>query len=152
MTDPIRPEFELVRDFMPVLLVTSKFDKDPIKNKQTSLGTPFSHYKSMGNFSDAQWHLTLYGLIWPKSEYVRDFMPVLITCKFEKDLIKHSRENMETRFPHYKSMDAFCCHGNQSFDTICPKTLCSLSPALMMLHIKFDQDLANWPQRYSSFI
>ena len=29
-----------------------------------------------------------------------------------------------------------------SFDPICPKTLCSLSPTPMMLHIKFDQD---WP-------
>ena len=25
--------------------------------------------------------------------------------------------------------------------SICPKTLCSLSPTLMLLHIKFDQDL-----------
>ena len=39
-------------------------------------------------------------------------------------------------------MRAFCCHGNQSFDPICPETLCGLSPTLMMLHIKFDQD---WP-------
>ena len=45
-------------------------------------------------------------------------------------------------FPCYKSMGAFCCHGNQSFNPICPKTLCSLSPTPMMLHIKFDQD---WP-------
>ena len=39
-------------------------------------------------------------------------------------------------------MEAFCCHGNQSLDPICPKTLCSLSPNPVMLHIKFDQD---WP-------
>ena len=45
-------------------------------------------------------------------------------------------------FPHYKSMGAFCCHGNQSFDPIWPKTLCSLSPTPVMLHIKFDQV---WP-------
>ena len=45
-------------------------------------------------------------------------------------------------FPHYKSMGAFCCHGNQSFDPICPKTLCSLSPTPVMLHIKFYQV---WP-------
>ena len=43
---------------MPVLL-TSKFDEDAIKNEQANLGTPFSHYKSMGNFSDDQGHLTL---------------------------------------------------------------------------------------------
>ena len=45
-------------------------------------------------------------------------------------------------FPHYKSMGAFCCHGYQSFDPICTKALCSLSPTPVMLHIKFDQD---WP-------
>ena len=49
VTDSIQPEFELVWDFMAVL-VTSKFDEDPIKNEQASLETPFSHYKSMGNF------------------------------------------------------------------------------------------------------
>ena len=42
-------------------------------------------------------------------------------------------------------MGAFCCHGNQSFDPICPKTLCSLSPTPVMLHIKFDQD---WPTHF----
>ena len=49
VTDSIQPEFELVWGFMAAL-VTSKFDEDPIKNEWTSLETPFSHYKSMGNF------------------------------------------------------------------------------------------------------
>ena len=31
------------------------------------------------------------------------------------------------------------------FDPLCPKTLCSLSPTPLMLHIKFDQD---WPTRF----
>ena len=38
---------------MPVL-VTSNSDDDSIKNEQASIKTPFSHYKSMGNFLDAQ--------------------------------------------------------------------------------------------------
>ena len=49
VTDSIRPEFELVPDFMPNL-VTSMFDEDLIKNWRASLETQFSHYKSMGNF------------------------------------------------------------------------------------------------------
>ena len=57
VTNPIRPELELVWDFMPVL-VTNKFNEDVIKNEQASLETPSSHYKSMGNFSDAQGQLT----------------------------------------------------------------------------------------------
>ena len=82
------------------------------------------------------------GPIWPKFELVRDFMHVLVTCKYEKDRIKSNRERWRHHFPHYKSMGAFCCHGHQSFDPICLKTLCSLSPPPVMLHINFDH---NWP-------
>ena len=53
----MRPEIKLVRAFMPVL-VTSNFPDDLIKNEQASMETPFSHYKSMGNFFDAQGQLT----------------------------------------------------------------------------------------------
>ena len=103
-------------------------------------------------------------LIRPKIKPIQAFTPVLVTSNFDDDSIKNERASMETavshyksasikrirskmtekkwrhRFPHYKSMGAFCCHGNQSFDPICPKTLCSLSPTPVMLHIKFDQD------------
>ena len=47
----------LVWAFMPVL-VTSNFDDDSIKNEQVSMDTAFSHYKSIGNFLDAQGQLT----------------------------------------------------------------------------------------------
>ena len=62
--------------------------------------TPFSHYKSMGNFLDAQGQLTsiVSGPIWPKFELVRDFMHVLVTCKYKKDRIKSNREKVETPF------------------------------------------------------
>ena len=53
----IRPKIEHDRAFMPDL-VTSNFDDDSIKNERASMETPFSHYKSMGNFLDAQWQLT----------------------------------------------------------------------------------------------
>ena len=67
---------------------------------------------------------------------------------------KPTEKRRSHHFPHYKSMGrggegrggggegAVCCHGHQSFDPICLKTLCSLSPPPVMLHIKFDQD---WP-------
>ena len=42
---------------MPVL-VTHNFDDDWIKNERASMETPSSHYKSMGNFFDAQMQLT----------------------------------------------------------------------------------------------
>ena len=55
---------------------------------------------------------------------------------------KATEKRWRHHFPHYKSMGAFCCHGHQSFDPICLKTLCSLSTPPVMLHIKFDKD---WP-------
>ena len=57
MSGLIRPKIELDRAFMPGL-VTSNFDDDSIKNEQASMETPFSHYKSMGIFLDAQGQLT----------------------------------------------------------------------------------------------
>ena len=57
MSGLIRPKIELDRTFMPVLVI-SNFDDDLIKNEQASMETPFSHYKSMGNFLDGQGQLT----------------------------------------------------------------------------------------------
>ena len=36
------------------------------------------------------------GGIWPKFKLIQAFMHVLITCKYEKDPIKNSRENVIT--------------------------------------------------------
>ena len=57
MSGVIRSKIGLDQAFMPVL-VTSNFDDDSIKNERASMETPFSHYKSMGNFLDAQGQLT----------------------------------------------------------------------------------------------
>ena len=42
---------------MPVL-VTSNFEDDSIKNERASMGTPFSHCKSMEDTLDVQGQLT----------------------------------------------------------------------------------------------
>ena len=44
------------------------------------------------------------GLIWPKFEPDRAFIPVLVTSNFDDDSIKNERASMETAFSHYKSM------------------------------------------------
>ena len=44
------------------------------------------------------------GLIPPKIELDRAFMPVLVTSNFD-DSIKNERASMETPFSHYKSME-----------------------------------------------
>ena len=57
MSSLILPKIELDRAFTPVL-VNSNFYDDLIKNEQASMETPFSHYKSKGNYLGAQGQLT----------------------------------------------------------------------------------------------
>ena len=83
---------------MPVL-VTSNFDDDSVKNEQASMETAFSHCKSGKFFRCSRAaNSVVSGLIWPKFELVRDFMHVLVTCKYKKDQIKNKREKVETSF------------------------------------------------------
>ena len=84
---------------MPVL-VTSTFDDDSLLNKRASMETPFSHFKSTGNFfrRSRTANSVVSRPIWPKFELVRDFKNVLVTCKYKKDLIKSNLEKVETPF------------------------------------------------------
>ena len=49
------------------------------------------------------------GWIWPNFELIQAqaLIYVINTCKYEKDPIKNSRENVETSFSHYKPMGIF---------------------------------------------
>ena len=47
------------------------------------------------------------GRIWPNFELIQAAMQVLIACKYEKDQMKKSGENVMTSFLHYKSMGFF---------------------------------------------
>ena len=57
MSGLIWPKIELDQAFIPVP-VTNNFDDDSFINERASIETPFSLYKSMGNFLDAQGQLT----------------------------------------------------------------------------------------------
>ena len=54
---------------------------------------------------------------------------------------KQQRKGGDIAFPIISQL-ALSVSMETSFDPICPKTLCNLSPTLMMLHTKFDQ---YWP-------
>ena len=149
VNNPIRPKFKFIRAFMPVL-ITRKFDKDPIKGDWEKLETSFSftaeghltpkwlvrsgrnsnpskilclsflpvrlmkiefivtgekwrhhflHYKSMGKFQCSRANNSKVNYpIRPKFKFIRAFMPVLITRKFDKDPIKGDWEKLETSF------------------------------------------------------
>ena len=53
----IWPNFELIQALMYVI-VTCKSEKDPIKTAEKKWQHRFSHYKSMGIFSEAKGQLT----------------------------------------------------------------------------------------------
>ena len=69
-------------------------------------------------------------------------MSFSLPAGYKEDPIKHEGVRVVTTFSHCNSMGAFGWHGNQSFVPNYPKTLCTLSPTLIIIHIKFDED---WP-------
>ena len=98
--DRIWPSFELIQDFM-VVLVTCKNEEDPIKNDgaSTVFTTIYIH------FSDAQWQITgVGGGFWSKFELIRAIMHILVTCQNEVDSIKTLGLEWSKYFSHYKSM------------------------------------------------
>ena len=73
------------------VLVTCKYEEDPIKNEGARVDTTFSHYNSMVAMETS-------GRIWPNFELIQALIHVLITCKYGKNLIKNSGENVMTLF------------------------------------------------------
>ena len=47
------------------------------------------------------------GLIRPELELIWDPMPVLVTCKFDKDQIINEDASVETSFSHYSLWEIF---------------------------------------------
>ena len=77
VNNQIWPKFEPVGAFTPVL-ITCKFDKDPIKGDWDIIFSP------------------LKGMLL-KNEC--DFMPVLVSCKFDEDWLHSNWEDGDTIFP-----------------------------------------------------
>ena len=87
--------YELIRDFMPVL-VTCKFDVDWIHSNWEKI--PFSPVKVNGN---AQGRITLYWKVRPgpnSNSSALLYLSSFVTCKFDKDPIKGDWENAEIPF------------------------------------------------------
>ena len=115
--------------------------------KELECSKDFPHYKSIISLQDFSRrsraaNSAVLGPIRPNFGLVRDVMDVLITWKYEEDLIKNEGARVLTTFPHYKPMGAIRCHGHQSSDPIWPKTYCSHTRTPMMVQIKFRYD---WP-------
>ena len=92
------PKFELIQAFMHFLL-TCKNEVDQIKNEGATVFTRFLPlvYGDFSRRSRAA-NSTVLGLIWPNFELVRDVIDVLVTCKYEEDLIKNEGARVVTTF------------------------------------------------------
>ena len=114
------------------------------KMKELECSQDFSHYKSMGIFQDAQGQLTPQSLLWSGqiSNSSEMLWISLLSASLKKIRSKMKVLECSQDFPHNNPMGAISCHGNQSSNSISPKTYCSLSPTPMTLLLKFDCD---WP-------
>ena len=109
-----------------------KFRKVAVKSERA-----ISRKKVKGLFIALKGNFKTTCTIWLKFELVRNFMPVIDTCKFE-GAIKTEGATARTTFSPFKSVGPFSCHGNHSSEPICSKTICSQSPTPTMLSIKFN--------------
>ena len=111
----------------------------PSKTAEKMWWRSFPHYKSMGIFSDAQGQLTLLSV--DGSGRISNSCKLLCMSSLPASIKRIRSKTVEKTwwrpFPQFYLMGAIRCHGNQSSDLICIKTLCSLSSTPMMLQIKF---------------
>ena len=95
----IWPNFELIQALMHVL-ITCKYEKDPIKNSGENVMTSFSPLLVYGIFfiRSRAANSVVGGRIRPNFELIEALMHVIVTCKYEKDPIKSIRDNVMTSF------------------------------------------------------
>ena len=115
--------FELIQALIHVL-ITCKYEKNPIKNGGENVMTSFPHYKSMRIFPDAQGQLTTQSLV--RSGRISNSSEMLLMFSLPASM-KKIRSKMKAlewtqHFPHYNPMGAICCHGNQSSNPTWSKT------------------------------
>ena len=66
------------------IIVTCKYEMNPIKNVRENVMTPFFPTVTLSDAMETS------GRIWPNFEIIQALMHVLITLKYEKDPIKNN--------------------------------------------------------------
>ena len=96
---PVWLKFKLLLDIMHVLY-TYEFKMDQINSNQEKVATSIFRRSRAANS-------VVRGQIWPNLKFVQALIYVIITCKYEKDLIKTAEKKWQHRFSHYRSMGIF---------------------------------------------
>ena len=87
----ISSNFEHIQALM-YIIITWKYEMNQIKNVQENMMTTFFPTVTLSVSMETS------GRIWPNFELIQALIHVLITCKYEKDPIKNSGENVMTLF------------------------------------------------------
>ena len=74
------------------VIITCKYEKDPIKNNREKVA------KNVFQSITLSVAMETSGRIWPNFELIQASMHDLIACKYEKDQMKNSAENVMTTF------------------------------------------------------
>ena len=85
-------KFQIIEALM-YIIVTCKYEMNPIKNIRRKVMMPFFPTVTLSVAVETS------GRIWPKFELIQALMHVLITCKYEKDPMKNSGENVLSFYP-----------------------------------------------------
>ena len=85
-------EFQTDIQALMYVIITCKYEKYPIKNNREKVAKLFFQIITLSVAMETS------GQIWPNFELIQALMHVLITCKYEKDPIKNSGENVMTSF------------------------------------------------------
>ena len=105
-------------------LLPARMKKIHWKMKVLQWSQRFSHYTSMGIFSNAQGQLTHKSLV--RYCPIRNPSKILwlssLPAWIKKNQSKKKELEWSQGFPHYNPKGAICCHGNQSYYPIWPKT------------------------------
>ena len=103
----IWPKFKLIQASTHVL-ITCKYEKDPIKNSWENVMTQFSPLSVYGNiFRRSRAANSIVRSRFQKNfELMQALMYVIVTCKYKKDRIKN-RKMWWRPFPHYNPMGVF---------------------------------------------
>ena len=76
------------------VIITCKYEKDLIKTSQEKVATPFFPLKTLSVAMETS------SRMWPNFRLIHALMYVIVTCNYEMDPIKNSRENVAKPFSH----------------------------------------------------
>ena len=103
-----------------LVFLSARMKKIHPKMKVLEWSQHFSHYKSMGIFTDAQGQLTHKSLV--QSCQISNPFEILwlssLPARIKKIQSKMKELEWSQDYPHYNPMGAICCHGNKSSDPI----------------------------------